>query len=41
MNGVNIGSIEDDGEDMEVVLKTNQFLSDVKIEDILAIPIQA
>ena len=41
MNGMNIGSIEDDGEDMDVVLKTSQFLSDVKIEDILAIPIQA
>ena len=39
MNGVTIGSIEDDGEDMNVILKSSQFQGDVRIEDILAIPL--
>jgi multidrug efflux pump subunit AcrB len=41
MNGLNVGSIEDNGEDMDVVIKTSQFLSDIRIEDILAIPLQS
>lgn len=38
MNGVIVGSIEDNGEDMNVVLKTNIFASGAKMEDILSIP---
>jgi hydrophobic/amphiphilic exporter-1 (mainly G- bacteria), HAE1 family len=39
MNGVTIGSIEDNGEDMNIILKTTQFRDAVRLEDILSIPI--
>lgn len=39
MNGVTLGSVEDDGEDMSVILKSSQFVGDVRIEDISSIPI--
>jgi multidrug efflux pump subunit AcrB len=39
MNGITVGSIEDEGEDMNVVIKTSQFTDDVRLEDILAIPL--
>jgi multidrug efflux pump subunit AcrB len=40
MNGVNVGSLEDTGEDMSILLRTSQFRKDVNLEDILALPIQ-
>lgn len=39
LNGVTIGSIEDNGDDMNVILKSSQFTGDIRIENILAIPI--
>ncbi len=39
MNWVTLWSIEDNGEDMSVILKSSQFLDDVRIEDILSVPI--
>lgn len=39
MNGVTIGTVEDDGEDMNVVLKSSQFGDDVRVEDVLSIPL--
>lgn len=39
MNGVTLGSVENNGEDMSVILKTNQFIDDVRLEDVLAIPL--
>lgn len=41
MNGVNLWSIEDNGEDMSVILKSSQFREDVRIEDILSVPVVA
>jgi multidrug efflux pump subunit AcrB len=43
MNGVNVGSIEDNGEDMSVILKSDQFVGDVDVNDILSltVPTQA
>lgn len=38
MNGVTVGSIEDNGEDMSVVLKTDTFQKESRMEDILSIP---
>jgi multidrug efflux pump subunit AcrB len=38
MNGVTVGSIEDNGEDMNVVLKTDTFQKESRMEDILSIP---
>lgn len=34
-----LGSVENNGEDMSVILKTNQFIDDVRLEDVLAIPL--
>lgn len=39
MNGITVGTVEDNGEDMSVILKSWKFLEDVCLEDILAIPI--
>ncbi len=39
MNGVTLWSVEDDGEDMNIIVKSSQFISDVRLEDVLAIPI--
>ncbi len=39
MNGVNLWTVEDDGEDMSIILKSSQFREDVRIEDILSIPL--
>lgn len=39
MNGVTVGTIDDNGEDMNVILKTSQFTDDVLLEDVLAIPL--
>ncbi len=39
MNGITVGSIEDNGEDMDVKVKSDKFWDDVKMEDILSIPI--
>lgn len=39
MNGVTLGSVEDDGEDMNIIVKSSQFLDDVKLEDVLSIPL--
>lgn len=39
MNGLIVGSIEDNGEDMNIVLKSSQFLEEVKPEDIQNIPL--
>jgi uncharacterized protein YgbK (DUF1537 family) len=41
MNGITVGTVEDNGEDMSVILKSGKFLEDVRLEDILAIPINA
>ncbi len=38
MNGVTVGSIEDNGEDMNVVLKSDTFQNESRMEDILSIP---
>lgn len=39
MNGMTIGTVEDNGEDMSVMLKTSQFQGEVRLEDVLSIPI--
>ena len=39
MNGQTVGSIEDMGEDMNIVLKMSQFVDVVDTADILALPI--
>ena len=39
LNGVTLGSIEDNGSDMSIILKTSQFRGDVKPDDILSIPL--
>ncbi len=38
MNGVTVGSIEDNGEDMSIILKTDTFQKESRMEDILSIP---
>ena len=38
MNGVTVGSIEDNGEDMNIILKTDTFQKESRMEDILSIP---
>jgi multidrug efflux pump subunit AcrB len=40
INGVTVASIEDNGQDMNIILKTSQFQDEIKPEDILAIPLQ-
>ncbi len=37
MNGVTVGSIEDNGDDMNIVLKSDRFIQEAKMEDILGI----
>ena len=39
LNGVTLWSIEDNGEDMSVILKSSQFGENIRIEDILWVPI--
>ena len=39
INGITVGSIEDNGEDMDIKIKTDTFSDDVKMDDILSIPI--
>lgn len=39
MNGVTLGTVEDNGEDMDIILKSSQFVSNVRLEDVLAIPL--
>lgn len=38
MNGITVGSIEDNGEDMSIILKTDTFQKESRMEDILSIP---
>ena len=37
MNGITVGSIEDNGDDMNIVLKSDRFIQEAKMEDILGI----
>ncbi|MBX9809537.1 efflux RND transporter permease subunit, partial [Candidatus Gracilibacteria bacterium] len=37
MNGITVGSIEDNGEDMNIIIKTDTFKNEAKMEDILGI----
>ncbi len=37
MNGVTVGSIEDNGDDMNIILKSDRFIKEAKMEDILGI----
>lgn len=37
MNGITVGSIEDNGEDMNVIIKSDVFANEAKMEDILGI----
>lgn len=39
INGVTVWTIEDNGEDMSVILKSSQFRETIVLEDILSIPI--
>lgn len=39
INWVTVGSVENNGEDMNVVLKSSQFWTNIRMEDILSIPI--
>ncbi len=39
MNGVTLWSVEDNGEDMNVIVKSSQFIDDVRLEEVLAIPL--
>lgn len=39
MNGILIGTVEDKGEDMDIRLKSSKFSDEVRLEDILALPI--
>ena len=39
MNGITVWSIEDNGEDMNIVLKSSQFIEEVRPEDIQNIPL--
>ena len=39
INGITVGSIEDNGEDMDVKIRSDRFTESVKMEDILSIPI--
>ncbi len=38
MNGITVGSIEDNGEDMNIILKSDTFKNEARMEDILGIP---
>ncbi|NRH21231.1 efflux RND transporter permease subunit [Candidatus Gracilibacteria bacterium] len=37
MNGITVGSIEDNGDDMNIILKSDRFIQEAKMEDILGI----
>lgn len=37
MNGITVGNIEDNGDDMNIVLKSDRFIQEAKMEDILGI----
>lgn len=37
MNGITVGSIEDNGDDMNIVLKSDKFIKEAKMEDILGL----
>ncbi len=39
MNGVTVWSVEDNGEDMNILLKSDIFREEVRIEDIMSLPI--
>ena len=39
MNGITVWSVEDNGEDMNVIIKSSKFDTDVRLENILAIPL--
>ena len=39
MNGITVGSVEDNGEDMNIKITSDTFSDDVKMEDILSIPL--
>ena len=39
VNGITVGSIEDNNEDMDIKIRSSKFGDDVKMEDILSIPI--
>ena len=39
VNGITVGSIEDNNEDMDIKIRSSRFGDDVKMEDILSIPI--
>lgn len=39
INGVTVGSVEDNGDDMDVILKSSKFGDNIRMEDILSIPI--
>lgn len=39
MNGVTVGSVEDNGEDMSILLKSDIFKEEVRIEDVMSLPI--
>jgi multidrug efflux pump subunit AcrB len=41
MNGVKVASIEDDGEDRDIVVKSSQFIWDVDVNNILSLPLSA
>lgn len=37
MNGITVGNIEDNGDDMNIILKSDRFIQEAKMEDILGI----
>lgn len=39
MNGLRVGSIEDNGNDMDIIIRNGDFRKDARIEDILALPL--
>jgi multidrug efflux pump subunit AcrB len=39
LNGITVGTVEDNGTDMDVRIKSSRFGDDVKMEDILSLPI--
>jgi multidrug efflux pump len=39
MNGINVGTIEDEGNNRNILLKTDTFLHEAKLEDVLNIPL--
>lgn len=38
MNGINVGTVEDSGDDISIYIKTDTFLEEARIEDIMSIP---